>query len=110
MKPWILLVIIFVAIIACLANWVTNYAMYVSNLQTYGMAKFNIPLTVVCTGVIVFFIEKNGLQTRKKIQDEFDELHERLQKEKQEKEKPKDKDFTFVHPQEDPDAQFKGNY
>lgn len=62
--------------------------------------QISIPTGVILTGVIVFFIEKNGWQTRKKIQDEFDELHERLHKEKQEKEQQADEKFTFVQQEE----------
>ena len=103
MKKRIFIMILFLIIVVCAANLVTEYAMYASGLQTYGMAKFNIPLTVVCTGIIIFFVEKNGFQTRKKIEKEFDELHATLTKEKNEAEKVEQDPFRFTKPSDDID-------
>jgi hypothetical protein len=82
---------------------VADYAEYRAYAEIYGMIQFCIRLIVMCTGVIVFFVEKNGIQTRKKIEEEFDELHERLCKEKLENEKKDRNLFGFVQQQEDAD-------
>lgn len=104
MKLRLFLLIVFLLVIVLLTNVVTNYAVYISGAQTYGMVKFCVRLIVICTGIIVFFVEKNGLQTRKKIEEEFDELHERLHKEKQVANGQESDEFVFVHPQEDESA------
>lgn len=68
--------------------------------------SFSIPTNVILAVVIIFFIEKNGIQTRMKIEQEFDELHERLQYkddlEKKAKEEKEEEKFSFVNREEAP--------
>lgn len=98
MKKWIILIVVLLVAIICLANWIIDYAVYSSSMQTYGLVKFCIPLMVVCTGIIVFFIEKNGIQTREKIEEEMEALHKSLEEQKNKEEKSREELFQFKQP------------
>lgn len=71
-------------------------------------AQISIPMSVILAGVIVFFIEKNGIQTRRKIEEGFDELYARLHKDAQEKKAREEEKFAFVHSPEEADLQTSG--